>query len=384
MKLAIVTGSLAPYASRLYSAFAERHGVDITVMQCTGAEPGREWQLPADRRFRLISLPGFRRHLSDVSHIYFNPAVIRELGRLKPDRILIDSFSPTQVLAALYGIATRTPYVLGVEGSRDIDPGETSLPHAIARRLLARRADFGSCTSEAAREMMVSWGLPAERTGIVPHAGSWPAPSSIRDFDDRPYDLLLCGTLNERKNPLFIADVVDRLVAKGLHPSIRIVGDGALRSVFAGRLAAAGVEARFDGYLQQHAIIDAYQTAKVLVFPTKADTWGLVANEALLCGTPVLASPHAVSSQELLLAFGTGLVRELDPAVWASTLKSVIASPALWRCFRDRRHEAMARFSIESAVAGYAVVHRVSAAGGCGASLKAPGRSRAARAPSYE
>ena len=321
MKLAIVTGSLAPYASRLYSAFAEQYGVDITVMQCATGEPGRRWQLPADQRFRLISLPGFRHHRSDVSHIYFNPAVVRELARLKPDRILIDSFSPTMVLATLYGLATRTPYVLGIEGGRDIDPGETSWPHAIARRILARWADFGSCTSEAAREMMVSWGLPRERTAFVPHAGSWPAPAFIRDFDARPYDLLLCGTLNDRKNPLFIANVVERLAAEGLRPSVRIVGDGALRGELAGRLEAAGVEARFDGYLQREAIIDAYQSAKVLVFPTRADTWGLVANEALLCGTPVLASPHAVSSRELVQAFGTGLVRELDPAAWASALK---------------------------------------------------------------
>jgi glycosyltransferase involved in cell wall biosynthesis len=310
-----------------------------------------------DQRFRLISLPGLRHHRSDVSHIYFNPAVIRELARLKPDRILIDSFSPTMVLAALYGIATRTAYVLGIEGGRDVDPGETSWPHAIARRSLARWADFGSCTSEAAREMMVAWGLPRERTAIVPHAGSWPAPASIRGFDERPYDLLLCGTLNDRKNPLFVADVVDRLVGEGLRPSVRIVGDGALRDMLADRLRSAGVEARFDGYLQCDAIIDAYQSAKVLVFPTRADTWGLVANEALLCGTAVLASPHAVSSRELVQAFGTGLVRELEPTTWASALKYMLSSKTVWRSFSRRRDEAMKWFSLESAVAGYAAVH---------------------------
>jgi glycosyltransferase involved in cell wall biosynthesis len=361
MKLAIVTGSLAPYASRLYSAFAEQHGVDVTVMQCALAEPGRQWQLPESRRFRLISLPGFRHHRSDVSHIYLHPAVVRELARLKADRILIDSFSPTMILAALYAIATRTPYVLGLEGSRDIDPGERSLPHALARRFFARRADSGSCTSEAAREMMVSWGLARERTAIVPHAGSWPAPATIRDLSQRPYDLLLCGTLNDRKNPLFIADVVDRLAAKGTRTALRVVGDGPLRGQLADRLEAAGAASRFDGYLQQDAIIDAYQSAKLLVFPTKADTWGLVANEALLCGTPVLASPHAVSARELVEAYGTGLVRELDAAAWASAIEGMLASRETWLSFRRRRQEAMARFSLESAVAGYAAVHRLRA-----------------------
>jgi glycosyltransferase involved in cell wall biosynthesis len=364
MKIAIVTGSLAPYASRLYSAFAERCGVDVTVMQCAVVEPGRQWQLPVEPRFRLISLPGFRRHRSDVSHIYFNPSVIRELARLKPDRIVIDSFSPTMILAALYGISTGTPYVLAIEGSRDIDPGETSRPHAKARRFFAMRADAGSCTSYAAREMMVSWGLTRERTAIVPHAGSWPAPASIRDFDERPYDLLLCGTLNDRKNPLFIADVIDLFVREGRRPSVRIIGDGALLGALAHRLGAAGVDAKFDGYLQHEAIVDAYQSAKVLVFPTTADTWGLVANEALLCGTPVLASPHAVSSRELVQAFGTGLVHELNPEIWVAALKRMLCSKEVWQSYQRRRDEAMAWFSLESAVAGFSAVHGVSPAAG--------------------
>ena len=156
--------------------------------------------------------------------------------------------------------------------------------------------------------------------------------------------------------------MVERLAAEGLRPSVRIVGDGTLRGELAGRLEAAGVEARFDGYLQREAIIDAYQSAKVLVFPTRADTWGLVANEALLCGTPVLASPHAVSSRELVQAFGTGLVRELDPAAWASALKEMLASEEAWRSFQRRRDEAMKWFSLENAVAGYSVVHGASPA----------------------
>lgn len=352
MPIALVTGCLAPYASRLYSHFARQSDIALQIFQCARIEPGRQWKMPEASNFQLTSLPGFRFHRSDVSHIYVNPHILMSLVRLKPEIIILDSFSPTMVMAACYAIAARVPFALAIEGSRELDPGETSRLHAMLRKTLAKHATFGICTSESARDMMESWGLERARTVLVPHVGTWDGPAELRGFEDRPFDLLLCGTLNDRKNPLFLADVVDRLVAKGVKPRVRVVGVGPLRDQFAARLAAAGVEAQFDGYLQQDGIIDSYSSAKVVVFPTKADTWGLVVNEAILCGTPVVASPHAISARELLGAFGCGLVLELEAERWASAIKDVLSSRETWLGFRARRSEALAWFAMAKAVGG--------------------------------
>jgi glycosyltransferase involved in cell wall biosynthesis len=42
-----------------------------------------------------------------------------------------------------------------------------------------------------------------------------------------------------------------------------------------------------------------YASADLLVFPTMEDVWGLVANEAVLCGLPVLCSKYAGCAPEL-------------------------------------------------------------------------------------
>ena len=354
MTIAIVTGSVAPYTNRLYDAYARLHNADLHVLQCEKVERGRQWSIPEPQHYKASSLTGFGIHTSDISHIYFNPGIIWALARLRPDTVIIQSFSPTMIVAALHASATGISLGLAIEGARDVDPGETSWSHAQARRLLASRATFGTCSSHGAQEMMAHWGL-APGTGIyVPHFGSWDAPQERRGFDERPFDLLFCGTLNERKNPMFLADVVDRLVAGGSRPRVRVVGEGPLRSALEARLAGAGVEARFDGYLGQDGIIEAYQSAKLLAFPTRADTWGLVTNEALLCGTPVLASPHAVSSRELVQTFGTGLVRPLSADAWAEAVRAMLASKESWQSYLARRDAAMACFHIDKAVAGLA------------------------------
>src|SRR3712207_8898759 len=42
----------------------------------------------------------------------------------------------------------------------------------------------------------------------------------------------------------------------------------------------------------------------------RSDPWGLVANEALQCGTPIIVSPHARAAHELVAPFGAGRILE--------------------------------------------------------------------------
>ena len=67
----------------------------------------------------------------------------------------------------------------------------------------------------------------------------------------------------------------------------RVVGDGPLRSDLQRRYP----QVRFLGYLRGEALVEAYRSASVLVFPSRTDTLGLVMLEALACGTPVAAFP---------------------------------------------------------------------------------------------
>jgi glycosyltransferase involved in cell wall biosynthesis len=48
-----------------------------------------------------------------------------------------------------------------------------------------------------------------------------------------------------------------------------------------------------------------YRSADCLIFPTLQDVWGLVVNEALLCGLPVISSVYAGCAAEILPAQNT-------------------------------------------------------------------------------
>jgi glycosyltransferase involved in cell wall biosynthesis len=56
---------------------------------------------------------------------------------------------------------------------------------------------------------------------------------------------------------------------------------------------------RFESVWDPLRVSAIYRSADVLIFPTLRDVWGLVANEAMLCGLPVLCSRYAGCAVEL-------------------------------------------------------------------------------------
>jgi glycosyltransferase involved in cell wall biosynthesis len=60
----------------------------------------------------------------------------------------------------------------------------------------------------------------------------------------------------------------------------------------------------FVGYKTAEELPEYYAASDVLVFPSLGDVWGLVVNEAMACGLPVLASKYAGASQELIGSAG--------------------------------------------------------------------------------
>jgi glycosyltransferase involved in cell wall biosynthesis len=69
------------------------------------------------------------------------------------------------------------------------------------------------------------------------------------------------------------------------------------------------------GFVPEDELVNLYSSAHVVMYPTRADTFGLVILEALASGTPVIASDipsHRLPGLPLLLARGVdGALRQL-------------------------------------------------------------------------
>lgn len=352
--IVVVVGALAPYTHQLYERLAAKLSAPLHVLACSARETSREWELPAAQGYRFEVLPGLRWHRSSVSNLYVNPAVVRRLATLRPAAVVLNDFSPTMLMAALAMRLRRIPYGLRTDGVPETDPGRRSPVHRLMRRALAPGAAFGVAASAGSMRLLASHGLAPDRIRLSPLFPAWRPHAPPPPPETRPYDVLFCGMLNDHvKGARFFTDVVLECLERGRRLSVRVVGSGPLRDEMAARFAAAGVAARFDGFLPQASLEEAYASARLFLFPSRGDVWGIVVNEALQCGASVIASPHSGAAREMLAAEGCGLVLPLDVPTWAAAVSTALDDPVRQYAWRRAAEAALRRRTADDAADAY-------------------------------
>jgi len=90
------------------------------------------------------------------------------------------------------------------------------------------------------------------------------------------------------------------------------------------------------GALTGPALSAAYAAADLVVLPSRHETYGMVATEALARGVPVLASDVGGVREALGTPLPGLLVRADDPGALATALRSWLTEPAVRRRLRAR------------------------------------------------
>ena len=136
--------------------------------------------------------------------------------------------------------------------------------------------------------------------------------------------LLFAGRIQPYKGPQVAIGAVGRLAKRGISASLVLLGDRSGQGAQdpAALAASAGVASRVLSLppVPQHELAAWFRAADAVLMPSKHETYGLVAAEALACGTPVLG--HDVGGLSTLIRDGVDgrLLRELDPETWAQAV----------------------------------------------------------------
>jgi glycosyltransferase involved in cell wall biosynthesis len=134
------------------------------------------------------------------------------------------------------------------------------------------------------------------------------------------------------------------------------VGDGPARSVLLRRaMAICPGSIQLAGFAQREDLATYYALADVLVFPTHTDRWGLVVNEAMACGLPIIASEAAGCVADLVENGWNGRVFSAgDVSQLACAMDELAHQAALRSLMGKRNKERIAQYSPEAWAAGMA------------------------------
>jgi glycosyltransferase involved in cell wall biosynthesis len=122
----------------------------------------------------------------------------------------------------------------------------------------------------------------------------------LRRTSDQPR-FLCVGQLIGRKGIDALLRGLGALLDEGLRCSLTLLGSGPEREHLQRLAATLGLEdVHFVGEQRPESVGGSYAEADCVIFPTMEDVWGLVVNEAILAGVPVLCSIYAGCVDELV------------------------------------------------------------------------------------
>jgi glycosyltransferase involved in cell wall biosynthesis len=112
-------------------------------------------------------------------------------------------------------------------------------------------------------------------------------------------DLVTVGRFLPHKNVNVLLDSVALLHASGTPVTCRIIGDGPLREALHAQARKLGIEAASDfrrDVWEQKDVYALMKAARVAVFPTTREGFGIAVLEAIACGLPVVTTSAPIIS----------------------------------------------------------------------------------------
>jgi len=170
---------------------------------------------------------------------------------------------------------------------------------------------------------------------------------------------LFVGRLNKQKGIELLLHAISRIPDASVE--LNVVGDGEDREDLIALASALGIGDRvhWQGAVPQPQLVDYYRAATALVVPSVGEGLGLVAVEAQLCDTPVVAFDSG-GLPDIVQHDRTGiLVPEVDAGALAAALVSLLGRDDRGASLGAAgRMHALSTFAPESVARRYADIYR--------------------------
>jgi glycosyltransferase involved in cell wall biosynthesis len=321
-RIAIVTNLATHYRRPLFARLASHYQADFFL---TGAGSNRYWS-----KDHTETTDGFRAVPGR------NPVGLAWcLANRRYECFVISLTGRLQLLAAVLAAKlTRRPYVIWIGIWARPDTVFHRLAWPIVRYLL-RDADallvYGCHVARfvegevGQRQQVFNAFQAVDNDRFVQPLGSRAGQSR------GPLRVLFVGRLESGKG---LNVLTDGLSLTTTTVALEVAGSGSLETALRERVRLSGLDGRvtFLGYTPQEDLPEVYRRADVLVVPSVTtprfrEPWGLVANEAMNAGVPVIATTAVGAAAGGLVVDGvTGLiVPEDDPRALAAALERLAA-----------------------------------------------------------
>ncbi|MDO8490196.1 MAG: glycosyltransferase family 4 protein [bacterium] len=381
--VAFLTSHPVRYQIPLFRNITAHSDVDLMVYYCSnfGASTnGGDFDPQFNRKidwgedvydgYQYAILPNFASKKSPEFWGQVNPGIISILFREKFDAIIIHGWNGvTNWLAFFAAVVTRTPIFLrgesGLHQKREVGLMKSIMKMTILKPLFSKCSAF-LVIGEENKRFYKMYGAKEEKCYFAPYTvdndnffrialRATEVRKKVCAQLDIPIDsivIIVVGKLIKKKSPLDVIRAFSQMKCKEAH--LVFIGDGILRQsleIFARSLSLERVH--FVGFKNHSEISDYYCLANVFVLASLREPWGLVVNEAMCFGLPVIVSDCVGSAADLVQEFRNGYIfQHGNSQQLAAYLDELCVNGSKREAFGKQSEEIIRAYNYDVAVRG--------------------------------
>jgi len=316
MKILVIHNILwAHYKSVLFEAMFKNapKNCEIYVVQLAKNEISRKSLPDSDYPYSYPYTLLFNSYQEEINPVKKVFALLNFIFRYNPDLINVTGYSVdiSMTLAIFFGRLLGKKVVISTE-STVIEQTRNRIKEFV-KSLIVKSAHGFICFGTTSEDYILNLG--AKKNQILENKSAVVDDKYILNrFKlakannlripgiNTKYNFIFVGRLVEVKNlPLLIQafENIKKQVSQANDWGLVILGDGDLKDELV-MLNSHIPSLYFLPSVSWNEVPDYFAVSSVLVLPSTSEAWGLVVNEAMICGLPVIVSDHCGSAKDLV------------------------------------------------------------------------------------
>lgn len=322
-KLAVISPVPFYYHVPLYRYLANCSGIDLTVYFCLNRKPANQND---SSRKNLLSGYNYKfiRNYSPFTSLTTSPfylmnfGIWKEIKMNKYDAVVIQAWNNFTWWLIFFACLTfKTPVLFMTDANNLSDSSRSAwkkwLKKNIFKKILFKKA-AGFLTSGSVNEdFYKNYGAPKEKMVELHYSYGYEdflvkaeqlksQKESIRKkfrIKEDDFVWLFVGRLVEEKNILILLEAYKNVNRK--NKKLFIVGEGPLQKKIEEHIKNLNIEEVFlTGFQPKEKLFDFYILSDALILPSTDEPWGMVINEAMCFGLPIITSDRVGAAVDLV------------------------------------------------------------------------------------
>lgn len=326
-KVLFVVNIPSPYRVDFFNVLGESVELTVAFEGTKASNRNPKWIGKMAETFNAIYLNGVR--IRSEAFLSF-----KVISILKDDwdYIFLGGYStPTLMLAIEYLRMKRKRFILEVDGG--IISVDNRLKYRIKKHFISS-ANYWMSTGNMTTEYLTHYGANKTKCLVYPFSSVnkrdilFPNETDEYAYRVKREDLRIASKrkigVNAQKLIISVGQIIYRkgydILLKSLaqisrNVEVRIIGGIPTSDLSDYIMDNNLVNVKFVDFLKKDDLAEYYKAADVFVHPTREDIWGLVVNEALSYGLPVITTDKCIAGIELISNGYNGMIVPSDDSV---------------------------------------------------------------------